>query len=153
MKTEKDIRTFMQENKMNLADGDRFMADLARQIDLLPVPAALDGSEMRKRQEALDAVSAKFAAMKKQYAKKAVLLVSFACIVCSCAAFALTSLLPASWLESIMNVAKSFGERLAWFFLLEQTPLYVCLCLCFDLLVIVSASAVGTRIFSVGGRR
>ena len=45
MATEKDIRKFIKDNAPGLPDGDRFMADLARQIDLLPVPSALAGKD------------------------------------------------------------------------------------------------------------
>lgn len=44
MTTEKDIRKFMKDNAPAMRDGDNFMEDIVRQIDLLPVPASLDGS-------------------------------------------------------------------------------------------------------------
>ena len=45
MKTEQDIRRFMQENKIPVSGDDAFMANLIRQIDALPVPASLAGSD------------------------------------------------------------------------------------------------------------
>lgn len=45
MVTEKDIRKFIKGNAPELTDSDMFMADLARQIDLLPVPSALAGKD------------------------------------------------------------------------------------------------------------
>ena len=45
MKTEQDIRRFMQENKIPVSGDDAFMANLIRQIDTLPVPASLAGSD------------------------------------------------------------------------------------------------------------
>lgn len=45
MATEKDIRMFIKGNVPELTDGDRFMTDLTRQIDLLPVPSALTGKD------------------------------------------------------------------------------------------------------------
>ncbi|MCX4334295.1 MAG: hypothetical protein OSJ55_05380 [Bacteroidales bacterium] len=45
MATEKDIRKFIKGNAPELTDSDRFMADLTRQIDLLPVPSALAGKD------------------------------------------------------------------------------------------------------------
>lgn len=44
MATEKDIRKFMKDNAPAMRDGGNFMEDIVRQIDLLPVPASLDGS-------------------------------------------------------------------------------------------------------------
>lgn len=46
MATEKDIRKLIKDNAPGLPDGDRFMADIIRQIDQLPVPSALAGSDV-----------------------------------------------------------------------------------------------------------
>lgn len=43
MKTENDIRKFVKSNAPEVGDSDRFMTELRRQIDLLPVPASLTG--------------------------------------------------------------------------------------------------------------
>lgn len=51
MKTDKDIRTFLQDNKIQVPEDDAFIADLVRQIDLLPVPASLRGTDEERIQE------------------------------------------------------------------------------------------------------
>lgn len=51
MKTDKDIRKFLQDNKIQVPDDDAFIADLVRQIDLLPVPASLRGTDEERIQE------------------------------------------------------------------------------------------------------
>ena len=45
MKTEQDIRKFMQENRIPVPKDSAFMDDLLRQINSLPVPASLSGTE------------------------------------------------------------------------------------------------------------
>ena len=51
MKTDKDIRKFLQDNKLQVLEDDAFIADLVRQIDLLPVPASLRGTDEERIQE------------------------------------------------------------------------------------------------------
>ncbi len=51
MKTDKDIRKFLQDNKIQVPEDDAFITDLVRQIDLLPVPASLRGTDEERIQE------------------------------------------------------------------------------------------------------
>lgn len=51
MKTDKDIRKFLQDNKIQVPEDDAFIADLVRQIDLLPVPVSLRGTDEERIQE------------------------------------------------------------------------------------------------------
>lgn len=51
IKTDKDIRKFLQDNKIQVPEDDAFIADLVRQIDLLPVPASLRGTDEERIQE------------------------------------------------------------------------------------------------------
>lgn len=57
MKTDKDIRKFLQDNKIQVPDDDAFIADLVRQIDLLPVPASLRGTDEERIQENMHILS------------------------------------------------------------------------------------------------
>ena len=47
MKTEQDIRRFIQENRIPLPKNSSFMDELVRQINLLPTPASLTEREAR----------------------------------------------------------------------------------------------------------
>jgi len=51
MKTDKDIKKFLQDNEIQVPEDDAFIADLVRQIDLLPVPASLRGTDEERIQE------------------------------------------------------------------------------------------------------
>ena len=51
MKTDKDIRKFLQDNKIQVPEDDAFIVYLVRQIDLLPVPASLRGTDEERIQE------------------------------------------------------------------------------------------------------
>lgn len=58
MATEKEIRTFFKENKISFPEGDSFMDEVVRRIDLLPVPSTLeknDGHDLHKIDEICDA--------------------------------------------------------------------------------------------------
>ncbi len=48
--TEKDIKDFMQEHKLQVPGNDKFMSNLMRQIDLLPVPASLEKGRISEKE-------------------------------------------------------------------------------------------------------
>ena len=48
--TEKDIKDFMQEHKLQVPDNDKFMSNLMRQIDFLPVPASLEKGRISEKE-------------------------------------------------------------------------------------------------------
>lgn len=70
MKTEQDIRKFMQENRIPVPKDSAFMDDLLRQINSLPVPASLSGTE-DKVQENIRMVKTVLEALKKRSRKQA----------------------------------------------------------------------------------
>ena len=70
MKTEQDIRKFMQENRIPVPKDAAFMNDLLRQINSLPVPASLSGTE-DKVQENIRMVTMVLEALKKRSRRQA----------------------------------------------------------------------------------
>ena len=70
MKTEQDIRKFMQENKIPLPKDSDFMNDLLRQINSLPVPSSLAGTDTTT-QENIMMVKTVLEAIKKRSRRQA----------------------------------------------------------------------------------
>lgn len=81
MATEKDIRKFMQDNRISVPQDDAFMEELVRQIDLLPTPAGL--SEKDSIQDSLRILQTIRMAMKKRHRRQALMLVLNDIVICA----------------------------------------------------------------------
>ena len=81
MKTEQDIRRFMQENRIPVPKDGAFMEELMRQINLLPTPASLTESEA-KIQENMRMLTAVMEAVRKHNRKQLLLLALVNVIIC-----------------------------------------------------------------------
>ena len=72
MRTEKEIRKFIKDNRIPVPKNDRFMSELIRQIDLLPQPAALNGSEEELLRQNMLLVEAIRAYLRRYLRRKAI---------------------------------------------------------------------------------
>ena len=81
MKTEQDIRRFMQENRIPVPKDGAFMEELMRQINLLPTPASLTESEA-KIQENMRMLTAVMEAVRKHNRRQLLLLALVNVIIC-----------------------------------------------------------------------
>ena len=81
MKTEQDIRRFIQENRIPLPKNSAFMDELVRQINLLPTPASLTEREA-KIQENMRMLTAVMKAVRKHNRKQLLLLALVNVIIC-----------------------------------------------------------------------
>ena len=81
MKTEQDIRRFIQENRIPLPKNNSFMDELVRQINLLPTPASLTEREA-KIQENMRMLTAVMEAVRKHNRKQLLLLALVNVIIC-----------------------------------------------------------------------
>lgn len=81
MKTEQDIRRFVQENRIPLPKDSAFMDELVRQINLLPTPASLANRDARI-QENLRILNAVMEAVRKHNRKQILLLALVNVIIC-----------------------------------------------------------------------
>ena len=70
MKTEQDIRKFMQENRIPVPKDSAFMDDLLRQINSLPVPSSFAGTDATA-QENIRLVKMVLEALKKRSRRQA----------------------------------------------------------------------------------
>lgn len=81
MKTEQDIKRFIQENRIPLPKNSAFMDELVRQINLLPTPASLTEREA-KIQENMRMLTAVMEAVRKHNRKQLLLLALVNVIIC-----------------------------------------------------------------------
>ena len=81
MKTEQDIRRFIQGNRIPLPKNTAFMDELVRQINLLPTPASLTEREARI-QENMRMLTAVMEAVRKHNRKQILLLALVNVIIC-----------------------------------------------------------------------
>ena len=81
MKTEQDIRRFVQENRIPVPKDSAFMDELVRQINLLPTPASLANRDVRI-QENLRILNAVMEAVRKHNRKQILLLALVNVIIC-----------------------------------------------------------------------
>ena len=81
MKTEQDIRKFIQENRIPVPKNDAFMDELVRQINLLPTPASLADREL-KIQENMRMLTAVMEVVRKHNRKQMLLLALVNVIIC-----------------------------------------------------------------------
>ena len=82
MKTDTEIRKFIQDNKIQIPKDDAFMADLIRQIDLLPVPTSLSGGDEERIQENLRILSLIREALRKRYRRQAIKTLAIDIVLC-----------------------------------------------------------------------
>ena len=81
MKTEQDIRKFMQENRIPVPKDNAFMDELVRQINLLPVPASLESRDA-SIQENIGMLRAAMEVIRKHNRKQIIRLAVVNVIVC-----------------------------------------------------------------------
>ena len=81
MKTEQDIRRFMQENRIPVPKDNAFMDELVRQINQLPVPASLSDRDAIIK-ENLSMLSAVMEVVRKHNRKQMLLLALVNVIIC-----------------------------------------------------------------------
>ena len=94
MATEKDIRKFMQDNRISVPQDDAFMEELVRQINLLPTPASLSGRD--SIQDNLRILQTIRIAMKKRHRRQALLLALTDIAICAAIFFVGHLLIPST---------------------------------------------------------
>ena len=82
MKTEQDIRIFMQENRIPLPKDDAFMADLVRQMNMLPERAAVPARNDERIQENISMLKMVTDALRKHNRKEALKMLVMSVVIC-----------------------------------------------------------------------
>lgn len=94
MRTEKEIRRFIQENKISVPKDDHFMEDLVRQINQLPVPAAFSSKENEALQENIRIVSIIRTVLRRHYRRKAIRMTVILIMMCVVYLLMVAALIP-----------------------------------------------------------
>ena len=93
MATDNEIRKFIRDNMPQVKGNDRFMDELVRQIELLPVPASLAGKSEEEIRPAVDLIWATARKIKRRNRIKA-LSVTFLSIICLAVLLAVYYMVP-----------------------------------------------------------
>ena len=93
MATDNEIRKFIRDNMPQVEGNDRFMDELVRQIELLPVPASLAGKSEEEIRSAVDLIWATARKIKRRNRIKA-LSVTFLSIICLAVLLAVYYMVP-----------------------------------------------------------
>lgn len=102
MATEKDIRKFIQDNRISVPQDDAFMEELVRQLNLLPTPASL--SETDTIQDNLRILQTIRMAVKKRHRRQALLLVLTDIAICAAIFLIGHLLLPATASSPVLQL-------------------------------------------------
>ena len=94
----------MQDHRIPVPKDDRFMDELVRQIDLLPVPASLSGRDEEKLNESLRIVGLIRATFRRRYRRQALLLVLADIAICAAIFLIGHLLLPATASSPVLEL-------------------------------------------------
>lgn len=94
----------MQDHRIPVPKDDRFMDELVRQIDLLPVPASLSGRDEEKLNESLRIVGLIRATFRRRYRRQALLLVLADIAICTAIFLIGHLLLPATASSPVLEL-------------------------------------------------